>query len=279
MTFDPFGDFATRGYLRNTAGLRDPEAVKTFEHTAFRDKLDDALAHLRSARKLTYATVLRVHKIIFEDVYPWAGQDRAQTAPDIAVTKGTVLFAHPNDARAAVEYGLRLGQDKAIMATRPGEVMGYLAYGHPFLDGNGRTIMTVHAELAQRAGISIDWATTDKVAYLTALTAEIDQPGKQHLDTYLKPFIRSSVGHAQLATNIVQTDGLDGRSSADPSIVLGRFSDPAVQARYELQQNRRTRTTDDRATSTVQPAEAQAPSRPSAPKKKRSRNKAPDAQT
>ena len=31
MTFDPFGDFSTRGYLRNKAGLHDPTAVKQFE--------------------------------------------------------------------------------------------------------------------------------------------------------------------------------------------------------------------------------------------------------
>jgi fido (protein-threonine AMPylation protein) len=45
--------------------------------------------------------------------------------------------------------------------------MGYLAYGHPFLDGNDRT-MTVHTVLAQRAGFSIDWAATKKEAYLDA---------------------------------------------------------------------------------------------------------------
>ena len=276
MTFDPFGDFATRGYLRNKAGLHDPDAVKTFEHTAFLDKLDDALAYLRSAKRLTYNHVSRVHKIIFEDVYPWAGQDRAQTAPDIAVTKGRVLFAHPNDARAAVDYALRLGQDKAIMASRPGEVMGYLAYGHPFLDGNGRTIMTVHAALAQRAGISIDWASTDKTAYLTALTAEIDEPGRFHLDTYLKPFVRPSLGHDLLAGNIAQIAGLDGRSApAEPSVVLGRFSEPKVQTRYQLQQNRRQRTAPKPAQSeaVAQPT----PTRP-VPKKKKSRKTKPDAQ-
>jgi cell filamentation protein len=42
MTFHPFNDFAERGYLRNTAGLRDPAAVKEFEHRAFLDNLDDA---------------------------------------------------------------------------------------------------------------------------------------------------------------------------------------------------------------------------------------------
>ena len=67
--------------------------------------------------------------------------------------------------------------------------MGYLAYGHPFPDGNGRTNMVVHTELAQRAGISIDWASTSKTAYLTALTKEIEKPGAGLLDAYLKPFI------------------------------------------------------------------------------------------
>jgi hypothetical protein len=46
------------------------------------------------------------------------------------------------------------------MKARSGEIMGYLAYGHPFLDGNGRTIMTAHSALAQRAGFSIDWTAT-----------------------------------------------------------------------------------------------------------------------
>jgi cell filamentation protein len=88
------------------------------------------------------------------------------------VSKGRVLFAHPNDAEAAVTYGLKLGSEKEMMAEKPGEVMGYLAYGHPFLDGNGRTIMVVHAELAERAGISIDWTATAKAAYLNALTRD-----------------------------------------------------------------------------------------------------------
>ena len=90
--------------------------------------------------------------------------------------------------------------------------MGYLAYGHPFLDGNGRTIMVVHAELAERAGISIDWSATSKVAYLNALTQEIERPGAGHLDAYLKPFLRQPVGVERLAEHVVNTRGLDGRT-------------------------------------------------------------------
>lgn len=40
------------------------------------------------------------------------------------------------------------GQDSPFMREQPGEVMALLAHAHPFLDGNGRTIMVLHAELA-----------------------------------------------------------------------------------------------------------------------------------
>jgi hypothetical protein len=35
---------------------------------------------------------------------------------------------------------LRKGNDEEYMKAKPGEIMGYLAYAHPFLDGNGSTI-------------------------------------------------------------------------------------------------------------------------------------------
>jgi len=241
VTFDPFDDFEERGYLRNLFGEKDPEIVRHLEHSSFVAGVDQAFAKLVQREHLTYGDVLDTHKTLFGDMYPWAGQDRAQTTPDRAVSKGSVIFAHPDDAKRAVEHALQMGQDKATMTAKPGEVMGYLAFGHPFLDGNGRTIMVVHAELAQRAGLSIDWAATNKADYLTALTREIDSPGKGHLDAYLKPFMRPGVGHDRLASHIASTQGLKGdtRQPLDANEVLGRFSDPAVQARYALQEQRR----------------------------------------
>jgi cell filamentation protein len=74
--------------------------------------------------------------------------------------------------------------------------MGYLAHAHPFLDGNGRTLMLVHSELAHRASFSIDWSKVSKESYLDALTRELERPGTGELDSYLKPF----VGPAMAAT-------------------------------------------------------------------------------
>jgi cell filamentation protein len=194
--------------------------------------LDQALAKLADAGRLSYADVLETHRILFEAVYPWAGQDRLQTTPGLIVSKGEVIFAAPPAIRRAVDYALTKGQDIAFMAARPGEVMGYLAFGHPFLDGNGRAIMTVHAAMAQRAGFSVDWSRTAKDDYLDALTREIDCPGKGVLDAYLKPFIGAAVDYQKLAERIARTPGIEGGHVA-ANEVLGDASEPVVKARYE----------------------------------------------
>jgi hypothetical protein len=48
MPFDPFGDFATRGYLRNFAGEKDPEAIKHIQHHAFAANGLTALERLKT---------------------------------------------------------------------------------------------------------------------------------------------------------------------------------------------------------------------------------------
>jgi len=239
VTFDPFGDFETQGYLRNLAKEKDPDIVRRLEHTSFTTGIDAALEGLAEIEHLSYQDVLETHKILFEAVYPWAGQDRLKTAPELAISKGPILFARPQDIQRAVEFALTHGQEKKFMAAKAGEIMGYLAYAHPFLDGNGRTIMVVHTILAQRAGISIDWAATGKAAYLSALTQELDDPGKGHLDAYLKPFIREAITDDRLAEEIVQAPGLDGNDEGNE--VLGKTSDPALKTRYEQQELKRHR--------------------------------------
>lgn len=239
MTFDPFGDFEQRGYLRNIAGEKDPGIVRRLEHTSFTTGIEAAFDAIRKAATLAYSDVLTTHRILFDAVYPWAGSDRLATAPDIAVSKGDVLFAAPADIRRAVEYALRRGQDVDVMRARPGDIMGDLAYAHPFLDGNGRTIMLVHAVLCERADFSIDWARTQKDDYLTALTKELDSPHKGHLNEYLAKFKCEAVSPEELIARIAHTPGIDGSSVANE--VLGKTSDPALRARYAQEELKRPR--------------------------------------
>lgn len=78
MTFDPFGDFATEGYLRNFEKEKDLTIVKRAEHASFTTGIDEAFASLAEAKTLSYDDVLKTHGILFGAIYPWAGQDRTQ---------------------------------------------------------------------------------------------------------------------------------------------------------------------------------------------------------
>jgi cell filamentation protein len=90
VTFDPFGDFATRGYLRNIANEKDLAIVRRLEHASFVTGLEPAFRDLGITKILTYDHVLATHKTLFDAVYPWAGQDRLETLPNHAVVKGNV---------------------------------------------------------------------------------------------------------------------------------------------------------------------------------------------
>jgi hypothetical protein len=56
--FDPFKDFATAGYLRNSAGEKDLRIVKRVEHELFRANLPDAVAFLAKLPSVAYADFL-----------------------------------------------------------------------------------------------------------------------------------------------------------------------------------------------------------------------------
>jgi cell filamentation protein len=87
--------------------------------------IDEAFTQLARTEQLAYDHVLRTHKILFDAVYPWAGQDRLlQTAPKLAIKRGNVIFPYPQDIRRAVEFALLKGQDKDTMMAKHGEVMG-----------------------------------------------------------------------------------------------------------------------------------------------------------
>jgi len=150
MTFDPFGDQSSQGYLRNYAGETDVEQVN----------------------------------------------------------------------------------DPEFMRESSRAVMGNLAHTHPFLDGNGRTLMVVHGELAARAGSHINWSQTKKDEYLKALTEEINSASGR-LDAYLKPFIREGALDRDDRAKILETlpglsepDADRTRSSKDP---LGILSEQLVK--------------------------------------------------
>lgn len=239
--FDPFGDFESAGYLRNIERLKDPEEIKVQEHLFFEANLErafDFLGRLRSP--VDYGHFLEVHRILFGEFYPWAGHDRDMLGVGRLVGKGaSVQFEASELCQRAVEWGLRMGNDKATMRMRPGEVMGAFAWGHPFLDGNGRTMLVVHSMLSHRAGISIAWSDTRKLDYLHALTQELQQPHGRHLDAYLRPFVRPIVTEGSLLEHLLGLPGLDGRGGGQDVNIAYAADDPQANNYYlEMKRSR-----------------------------------------
>ncbi|MDI3441599.1 Fic family protein [Erwinia sp. V90_4] len=243
MSFDPFGDFDTAGYLQNAQKLKDPAEVKEFEHLSFEMSIEDALALLASEESISYSTLLNVHEILFSGCYPWAGKDRQALVPHLAVFKGSpqdqhsTVFEHPNTIKMSVEYALRLAANHNRFKERPGEVMGQLCFAHPFLDGNGRSILLTFMELCYRANFAIDWSKTTKDDYLRALSEEIREPFKGHLDKYLQPFVIEINSREQWPEIIGSIKGLDGLDKE--GIVYGSLDDPDIVKIYATYKTQR----------------------------------------
>ncbi|PMW95506.1 cell filamentation protein Fic [Pseudomonas sp. FW215-R2] len=237
MMFDPFGDFDTNGYLQNSLKLKDPLEVKESEHLAFEASLEDALSYLAKRKPIDYKSVLKTHEILFSGFYPWAGKDRNELVPHLAVFKGSkddprhTVFERPDLIRRSVEYALELAANKERFRERPGEVMGQLASAHPFLDGNGRTILLIYMELCYRTRFAIDWSNTNKDDYLRALSDEIQNPFKGHLDDYLKPYVLDISSRDEWPEMIGGIKGLDGLDKE--GITYENLDSPEVQRLYK----------------------------------------------
>ncbi len=231
--FNPFGDFEDRGYLRNTLKEKDLDVIKELEHAIFRAKLEEALTTLEAVKgPITYAHFLNVHKILFGNLYEWAGKDRSDLGVAGLVNKGSVQFEAAGNIKRAMTHALAHGNDKSKMSTEPGYVMGMMAWAHPFLDGNGRTMLLVHVELCHRAGFAIDWTQSKKSDYLEALTRELNQPGNRDLDKYMLDRKCAPISRDEWHQILHDMPGLDGLEELGPSESYSA-DDPVAQAKYQ----------------------------------------------
>ncbi len=235
MNFDPLGDFDRRGYLRNYFHVKDMDWVGRIEHEAYRDNVDGAFRALTTLSVITYQDIKDTHARLFGKIYPWAGQDRLALAPDLAIGKAGRydLFAHPRDIQKAADVALSSGNNPVEMRKNVGMTMGYLAYAHPFLDGNGRTILLVHTELARRAGLSVDWSGLGKNEYLRALTQELEKPGRV-LDGFLSSRIIQEVEPLSAAIDRLRDHpSLGPKKDEAPGTVIAAYWKKLAEAQVD----------------------------------------------
>ena len=109
-----------------------------------------------------FSTLQKIHKILFADIYPFAGQLRT-----VNLAKGNFRFAPLMYLDAALANIDRMPQsdfDEIV------EKYVEMNIAHPFREGNGRsTLIWLDHILKHEIGKVVDWSLVDKEDYLLAM--------------------------------------------------------------------------------------------------------------
>ncbi|MCK5934071.1 Fido, protein-threonine AMPylation domain-containing protein [Fulvimarina manganoxydans] len=143
----------------------------------------------------------KLHRFIFQDVYPWAGHMRNErfSVGDVTyepvefLTKGTTTFL----AQSRFDYGFAeaikdvpgngdLGNDRETFAKVAGKMFGELNYVHPFREGNGRTQRAFVEDIARASGIELDLRVITRTRMTDASTATVADPDAPDMVSILR---------------------------------------------------------------------------------------------
>ena len=118
--------------------------------------------------------LMRIHRFLFEDVYPFAGKIRREQ-----ISKGDTMFYPPSmidrELTRVSEMIHRSGflreNDREKQFKNLSCVMSELNIIHPFREGNGRSIREFIRCMAMEYGISLNWGNADHELLLDAAIA------------------------------------------------------------------------------------------------------------
>lgn len=142
------------GTWKNLQGIQDPEELQQFEYQQTSKQSLEILKHgvnIKSTNDLT-----KIHKMLFHNVYPWAGQFRAYN-----ISKNGTDFLPSEmfgNGVQDVEATLARCNKKAQLDPKDyAELLDKLNYLHPFPEGNGRSTKTFLQCLAQNHGQQLNY--------------------------------------------------------------------------------------------------------------------------
>ena len=127
--------------------------------------------------RFTKTHLLRIHRFLFEDVYPFAGHIRREQ-----ISKGDTLFYPPEmiDRQLGRVFDeihtkkLLSEQDSEKQIQNLSHVMTELNIIHPFREGNGRSIRELIRCMGLEYGLRLNWGNTDRDTLIDAAIASVD---------------------------------------------------------------------------------------------------------
>ena len=148
--------------LENKLGLDGIELMRAEEQISKRRAKQLYGGLLDQIEVGTYAGLQSIHRYMFEEIYPFAGQTRK-----LNMSKGGFRFASALYLDEALEKITAMP-----MSTFEQIVAKYVEMNiaHPFLEGNGRSArIWLDAMLKSALGMAVDWQRIDREDYLLAM--------------------------------------------------------------------------------------------------------------
>jgi len=144
------------GVLRNLAGITDPQDLLFFESATVIKRAQELEIHPIEIQNSS--TLLDIHRYLFQDVYPWAGQKRTveiskQGKPFFLTEFFDKGFSYIDTL--IVDYRKISPADKSTLAEHLALLLDNINYLHPFREGNGRTQREFIRVLALEKGYSL----------------------------------------------------------------------------------------------------------------------------
>ncbi len=178
--------------LKNLRDIRDPEILARFEAQSTVTRLT-ALSAGSITGKFDVSHLKALHKYIFQDVYPWAGEFRTVNISKGGNSFGRADFIEPSLHgvlnKLANESFLK-GFDRSAFIERAAYFLGEINAVHPFREGNGRTQREFIRQLALAAAFTLSWRSVTRDQMIAASQASFlkgDNRGlKELIDAGLK---------------------------------------------------------------------------------------------
>jgi cell filamentation protein, protein adenylyltransferase len=180
MSQDPYVYPGTQTLI-NSENIRDPDELALTERiitrAAMRQPFDPP-------PDMTPEGLQKIHRHIFGDIYPWAGEFRKINVTKIAERGKIVEFLQSPFVRPEMQrfFGelqsdkYLQGLDKGTFAYRAAVYMEDLNHIHPFREGNGRAVRVFLEHLARQAGHTLDRTRIGKRDWMDGSIQSYRQP-------------------------------------------------------------------------------------------------------
>ena len=177
--------------LENKLGITDPAELARAEEEMTKRKAAALFQEgvLDTFEVGTFRGLSQIHRYLFEDLYPFAGQMR-----QVNLAKGSFRFASALYLEPALKKISAMPQGTFDQIV---EKYVEMNVAHPFREGNGRSArIWLDAMLKKELGLVVDWQKVDKEEYLRAM--ERSPVNDLEIKTLLKGALTDRIGDGEV---------------------------------------------------------------------------------